>query len=160
MRSLLRRFASIRDFHSTTLVCPAMVALLRDVRTNEPCGVHRTWLDHHGRKVARRMLGRAKGAAVKLDPNDAVIRALTIGEGIETSLAARQLDCGPVWAVGSAIAIQAFPLLAGIDALSILAEHDESGANARAVEVAAERWLAGGREVFILAPARATSTML
>jgi len=133
---------------------PAMVALLRDIHNNTPCGVHRTWLDTDGRKVARRMLGRAKAAAVKLDSNDAVTHALTIGEGIETSLAARQLDCRPVWALGSAIAIQAFPLVAGIETLCILAENDESGANARAVEAAAERWLAGEREVFIFAPRR------
>jgi putative DNA primase/helicase len=108
---------------------PAMVALLRDIKTNRPCGIHRTWLDPDSRMVARRMLGRARGAAVKLDRDAAIAHALTIGEGIETSLAARQLECGPVWAVGSAVAIQAFPVLPGIEVLNVLGECDDNGAN-------------------------------
>ena len=57
------------------------------------------------------MLGRAKGAAIKLDPDDDVTLGLHIGEGIETCLAARQLGYRPVWALGSAGAIAAFPVL-------------------------------------------------
>lgn len=38
-----------------------MLALFRDVWTNEPCGIHRTFLDRAGRKLDRKMLGRAKG---------------------------------------------------------------------------------------------------
>lgn len=131
---------------------PAMVALLRDVETNRVCGIHRTWLDHRGGKVARRMLGRASGAAVKLDPDVAVTQALTIGEGIETSLAARQLKCGPVWAVGSTGGIRAFPVLPGIEVLNVLGECDDNGANMRAIEVTAARWLAAGRELFVYMP--------
>jgi putative DNA primase/helicase len=38
-----------------------MLALFRDVWSNEPCGIHRTFLDRAGRKLDRKMLGRAKG---------------------------------------------------------------------------------------------------
>lgn len=132
---------------------PGMVALLRDVRTNEPCGVHRTFLDTNGCKLTRRMLGRAQNAAVKLDADEDVTTSLTIGEGVETCLAARQLGFRPVWALGSATAIERFPVLTGIETLRILAEHDESGANARAIDACARRWLAASKEVLIVQPA-------
>jgi hypothetical protein len=35
-----------------------MVALFRDIRTNEPCAIHRTFLHGAGRKLDRKMLGR------------------------------------------------------------------------------------------------------
>src|SRR5262249_20355986 len=66
----------------------AMIALLRDIITNEPCGIHRTFLDSAGRKLGRKMLGRAKGAAIKLNADENVTLGLTIGEGIETCIAA------------------------------------------------------------------------
>ena len=111
---------------------PAMVALLRDLRSDEPCGVHRTFLDRDGRKLERRMLGRARGAAVKLDPDDAVTLGLVVGEGIETCLAARQLGYRPCWALGSAQAIAKLPVLGGIEGLTMLGENDDDGANAQA----------------------------
>lgn len=47
-----------------------MLALFRDIRTNEPCGIHRTFLDRAGNKLGRKMLGRARGAAIKLDADE------------------------------------------------------------------------------------------
>src|SRR5262249_26729067 len=54
----------------------AMVALFRDIGTNEPCGIHRTFLDCNRQKLGRKMLGRAKGAAIKLDANENVTLGL------------------------------------------------------------------------------------
>ncbi|HXZ16295.1 MAG TPA: toprim domain-containing protein [Roseiarcus sp.] len=65
-------------------------------------------------------------------------------------LAARALGLRPTWALGSAGAIAAFPVLNGVAALSLLREHDE--ANARAAEAVAARWQAAGREVFDVRP--------
>lgn len=45
-----------------------MVALMTDAVTAESCGVHCTYLDNDGRKIARRMFGRAKGSVVRLFP--------------------------------------------------------------------------------------------
>ena len=129
-----------------------MLALLRDVLTDEPCGVHRTFLDDDGRKLGRKMLGRAKQAAVKLDPNDSVTFGLVIGEGIETCLTARLAGLRPVWCLGSAGGIEYLPVLAGIEAVTILAENDANGANKRAVDVCAKRWRDAGRGVFIVEP--------
>jgi CHC2 zinc finger/Toprim domain len=125
----------------------AMLALFRDIKSDEPRAVSRTFLDKNARKIERKFLGPVSGAAVKLDTDEEVLVGLHIGEGIETGLAARQLGLRPTWALGSAGAIAAFPVLAAIDCLTLLAEHDN--ASARAVEACAERWDAAGREVFI-----------
>jgi putative DNA primase/helicase len=130
----------------------AMVALFRDVASNEPCGVHRTFLGADGRKLDRKMLGRAKGAAVKLDADQNVTLGLHIGEGLETCLAASLAGFRPVWALGSANGIAAFPVLAGINAITILGEANDGGANRRAAQACAARWIDSGREAFIVAP--------
>jgi hypothetical protein len=85
-----------------------------------------------------------------IDPFDAVTTGLHIGEGIETCLAARSLGLRPTWALGSAGAIAVFPILAGVECLTLLAEHDD--ASARAVNVCAARWHGAAREVFINRP--------
>jgi hypothetical protein len=130
----------------------AMVALFRDIASNEPCGIHRTFLDGEGRKLDRKMLGRAKGAAIKLDADENVTLGLHIGEGLETCLAARLAGFHPVWAVGSASAIAAFPALSGIEAITVLGEVNDGGANQRATQACAARWIEARREAFIVAP--------
>ncbi len=128
---------------------PAMIAAMRCIHTDKLKAVHRTRLTPDGRKVDRRMLGDASETAIKLDADEDVTQGLVIGEGIETCLAARQLGLRPVWALGSAGAIAIFPILAGIEGLTILAENDVNGTNARAVEECAARWHEAEREVII-----------
>jgi putative DNA primase/helicase len=130
----------------------AMLALFRDVWTNEPCGIHRTFLDRAGRKLDRWMLGRAKRAAIKLDADENVALGLHIGEGLETCLAARLAGFRPVWALGSASGIAAFPVLTGIEAVTVLGEVNDGGANHRAAHVCASRWIGAGREALIVTP--------
>ena len=98
------------------------------------------------------MLGRVRGAAIKLDADGEVCEGLHIGEGLETCMAARSLGFKPVWAVGSASAIRTFPVLPGIGALSILLETDDQGANAHAARACATRWLESSREVLAIMP--------
>lgn len=129
-----------------------MVALLRDVQTNAPCGIQRTFLDSTGKKLNRRMLGRAKHAAIKVDANENVTLGQIIGEGLETCLAARLAGFRPVWALGSAGAIAAFPVLSGIEAITILGEVGDGGTNDRAAQACAARWIEAGEEAFIVEP--------
>jgi putative DNA primase/helicase len=129
-----------------------MLALFRDINTNEPCGIHRTFLDGAGRKVDRKMLGRAGGAAIKLDADASVMLGLHLGEGIETCMAARLAGFRPVWALGSANAIASFPVLAGVEAITILGEVNDGGANDRAATACAARWINAGHEAFIVRP--------
>jgi putative DNA primase/helicase len=129
-----------------------MLALFRDIHTDQPCGIHRTFLDQTGRKINRKMLGRARGAAIKLDADEHVTLGLHIGEGVESCLAARLAGFRPVWAVGSANSISTFPVLAGIESITILGEVDDGGANYRAAHSCAKRWTDAGREALLVWP--------
>jgi putative DNA primase/helicase len=126
---------------------PGMVTLMRDIHTDKPCGIIRTFFDEQGRKITRRMLGRASGAAVKLAPDAHVTEGLHVCEGTETGIAAMIAGYRPVWPLGSAGAIGKFPVLGGIDALTILTERNDGGANVRAVAEVSARWHDAGREV-------------
>lgn len=123
---------------------PALVALLRDICTNEPCGIHRTALLPDGsdrdRSRGKAMLGQAAGAAIKISPDDEVTLGLGIAEGIETSVAVINIGWRPVWAAASAGAIAEFPILTGIEALTIFADRDANGVGQRAARVCARRW--------------------
>jgi len=129
-----------------------MVVLFRDIGTNERCGIHRTFLDGAGRKLDRKMLGRVRGAAIKLDGDENVATGLHVGEGVETCLAARLAGFRPVWALGSASAIAAFPVLSGIEAVTVLGEVGDGGANHRSARACAVRWIEAGREAFVVEP--------
>jgi phage/plasmid primase-like uncharacterized protein len=131
---------------------PGMVALLRDIATDEPCGVHRTYLTSDGKHFDKRMLGRSRGAAIKLCADDEVNLGLGITEGIETALSVMATGWRPVWALGSAGGMRRFPVLTGVEALTIFADHDESGAGEAAAEACARRWAAEGVEVTIAVP--------
>jgi hypothetical protein len=128
-----------------------LVALFRDIRTNEPVAIHRVFLDAAGQKLERMMLGPVGTAAIKLDADEDVTLGLHVGEGIETCLAARLAGFRPVWALGSAGAIGKFPILRGIETVSILGEVD-AGANRRAALACARRWTRAGREVLVVDP--------
>ena len=131
---------------------PGLVALFRDVLTDEPTGIQRVFLQRNGERIARRMLGRVRGAAIKLDGDAEVAEGLHICEGFETGTAARTLRFKPVWAVGSAGGIQKFPVLPGVEALSIFLETDDQGANERAAQKCAKRWAEASREVLLVTP--------
>ena len=67
-----------------TIYVPAMLAAMRDIRTDKVVAIHRTRLSPVGQKLGRKMLGPAAGAAVKIDEDANVTIGLTIGEGIES----------------------------------------------------------------------------
>lgn len=123
----------------------ALLALFRNVLTGKPQAVSRTYLTPTGEKLTRKFLGPTKNAAVMLDAFDAVTAGLHIGEGVETCMSARQLDLRPAWALGSKGAIGAFPVLGGIEALTILEEPDA----AAEAQACAARWHAAGREIYL-----------
>ena len=136
----------------TTIRVPAMVAAMRCIRTERLTAVHRTRLTLDGRKVDRRMLGKASGAAVHLCPMSALGAGLTLGEGIETCLAASSLGWENVWAACSVGAIERFPLLPGLQSVILLAETDDSGASERAIQAVGSLYAEAGREVLIARP--------
>jgi hypothetical protein len=125
---------------------PALVALLRDIKSDEPVGIHRTFLHRYdATKIDRRMLGIAKSAAIKFDP---MASSLVIGEGIETVLAAREAGFRPAWALGSAGAVGRFPILRGVRELIMLLENDAT--SRRNVSLCLQRYRDAGRTAKVI----------
>ena len=150
----LRWHPSLR--HPSGHVGPALVALVTDAITIEAMTLHRTWIAPDGSGKAAidkpRLLwpGLPKaGGVVRLWPDAEVALGLAVGEGIETSLALARAF-GLAWACLDAGNLAALPVLDGIDALTIAADHDEAGI--KAVRACAERWAAAGREVRVILP--------
>ncbi|MET3411650.1 toprim domain-containing protein [Methylobacterium sp. 1030] len=137
---------------------PAMVALVRNIVTNQPQAIHRSALSHEGRKVEvdgkdRLALGSIRGGAVKLTPDEEVTTCLGIAEGVETALSFRRLPefgASPVWSVLNAGGITSFPVLPGIECLWIAVDNDPAGRGAS--ELCADRWRRAGREVLLVHP--------
>ena len=121
-----------------------VVALMTDPLTNEPCGVHRTFLNADGSKRERKMLGRQ--GVVRVSPDEDVTHGLGIAEGVEDALAVLASGWAPVWAATSAGMIERFPVLHGIECLTIFADNDAAGM--AAAQACAERWAAA--EVYIV----------
>lgn len=133
---------------------PAMIALVRNIRTDRLQAIHRTALslDGHKIKVAgrdRAALGPIAGGAVKWTQDAEVTTCLGIGEGIESTASLQHLPefgASPVWSVLNEGGISAFPTLSGIECLWIAVDHDPAGE--RAARACAGRWRSEDREVF------------
>lgn len=135
----------------------AMLALMTDPAAAGPVGLHVTYLRPDGRGKAegerpKVMLGHA--GTIRLEPDAEVTAGLGIAEGIETALSVSQgFGWRPVWAATSAGGIARFPVLGGIEALTIFADGDPPGQAAACT--CRDRWCAAGREARILtAPPR------
>jgi hypothetical protein len=129
----------------------AMVARIDDLH-GRLTGVHRTFFYVSGRgwrRRNRRMLGRAKGGAVRLAP---AAERLMVGEGIETVMSAMQATGLPGWAALSTSGMTALTLPGIVRDVIILADNDLSGAGERAARAAASRWVREGRTVRIAMP--------
>jgi hypothetical protein len=144
---------------------------MRHIETNEPRAVQRTALTkslmqaiarttfadfrNSSQKIARRTLGPMTGAAIKFSDDESVAEGLAIGEGSESVLAAMQLGFRPAWALGGTSGIRSFPVLNGIEALTILVDNDRNSAGQQAARQCSERWVHAGREVFRAIPNQA-----
>jgi putative DNA primase/helicase len=133
---------------------PCLLALMTDVRTNEPRAILRTALTKTGEKIGRMALGAKASAAIKLTADPDVTLGLAVGEGLETVLSAMQLGFSPAWALSDAGNLRRFPVLSGIECLIIIVDNDESGTGQRAAHECSSRWTSAGREVFRIIPDR------
>ena len=98
------------------------------------------------------MLGATAGQCVKLTPNEDVVEGLGIAEGIETALAIMRVGFRPIWACASTSIMKPFPVLDGIETLTIFADNDASGAGLTAARECVARWRLAGREVRVFMP--------
>ena len=138
---------------------PCMLAIMHDIRNNEPRAIYRTALTPTAEKIGRMALGPKTSAAVKLSLDEDVTQGLAIGEGVETVLSGMELGFCPAWAVGDAAAVENFPVISGIDVLSILVDNDASGRGQSAALECSARWTQAGREVFRVIPDRCGDDM-
>jgi len=128
-------------------ISPAMIAAMVDIHTNEFHGVHCTRLNPKDKA----MLGPAKGAVVKLSPDEDVTIGLFLCEGIETGLALISIGFRPLWACLSANGLSQFPVLPGIESLTVFADNDVSETGQDAARECGARWHAARREARVYA---------
>ncbi|MCB2055546.1 MAG: toprim domain-containing protein [Geminicoccaceae bacterium] len=145
-----------RARHPCGHIGPALIARVTHAETIAPLTLHRTWVRPDGTKAevnpARLLLpGHTKKfGVVRLWPEEEVDGGLLVAEGIETALAAAR-GFGLAWATTDAGNLAGLPVLHGIGALTIAADHDPAGV--AAARSCADRWAAAGRDVRIwLAP--------
>ena len=123
---------------------------MTDPVTALPTGaISRTYL-HDGKKVGKaKSLGQG-GGVVRISPDDEVTQGLFLAEGIESALAAMSIGLRPVWSTGGKGLLRTFPVLSGIEALTIVADNDANGDGERAADEVAARWLQVGREARVI----------
>jgi phage/plasmid primase-like uncharacterized protein len=139
----------------------------------EPCIIGRftTALGDEPRGILRRpitgekaiTLGPMSGCVIRLWPDEVVEQHLVLGEGVETvlSMALHRTHRGkllrPAWAVCVANNLKKFPILSGIEILTVLVDNDLPDQRGRragqeAAAKCAARWSEAGREVIRLTP--------
>jgi len=134
---------------------PAMLALVRDIKTDDPVAIHRTalTLDSRPQKIGRKALGPTSGGAIKISPDFDVHSGLLVGEGIETVLSASaQFSFKPAWSLIDRNHVAKFPVLPGIECLTVAVDNDASGDGQRAAQDCIYRQVAAGVEVISVQP--------
>lgn len=136
---------------------PVMLSRITDAVTGKPTSLHFTLIKRDGKGKApverqKRLLSghRKAGGVVRLVDSSTILTDLGIAEGIETALSVLRLGWHPIWAALDAGNIAAFPVLDGVQKLTIFADNDPAGLEA--AYKCAVRWKAAGRAVHIIAP--------
>jgi hypothetical protein len=134
---------------------PCMLALIREIKTNAPVAIHRTALTAGERpeRIDRKSLGPTAGGAIKISPDHEVHSGLLIGEGIETVLSAsKELQFKPVWSLIDKGNLAKFPVLSGIECVTIAVDNDPGGDGQKAAAECVKRLTQGGIEVITVQP--------
>ena len=134
--------------HGQRLSC--IVGVMTDPVTARPTGaISRTYIDENLRKIGKAKTLGSPAGVVRLSRDEDVLQGLHLAEGLETALSAMAKGLRPVWSTGSTALMKTFPVLDGIDCLTVIADHDATDAGekaAREVEVAvAARGTGGAR---------------
>ena len=145
---------------------PALLGLITDIHdAGRPLNLHRTWLapDGSGKAPVDRprllLRGHRKaGGVIRLSPDDEVTHGVGIGEGIETCLTVLSAGWGPIWCCVDAGNVKGFPVLDGIDAVTVFGDYDRVDPKTgkrpcvEAAHACADRWATAGREARVLFP--------
>jgi hypothetical protein len=131
-----------------------IIARYTDALTGAPRGIWRRPITGEKPKA----LGPVAGCVVRLWPDDAVTTNLILGEGLETVLSAalhirhRGTLLQPAWAAGCADSVKNFPVLPGIETLTLLVDNDVNGVGQDVAAECSRHWTEAGREVVRLTP--------
>lgn len=147
---------SYRD-GSSSLVCPAMLAAVRDVR-GKLIALHSTLLTEDGWKA-----NTAAPKRLSKLPSDRTIagsaihfgeptQVLAVAEGIETALSVAKATKMPCWACISANGLASLEVPQGVNRVLIFADRDKSGTGQKAAQNLQERLLREGIECVVLLP--------
>ncbi len=138
--------------HGQRLGC--IVAIMTDPVTAEPTGaISRTYLAPDGTKVGKAKTLGAPMGIVRLTPDDEVLEGLHLAEGLETALAGMaRWAFRPMWSTGTCGLMAGFPVLSGIETITVMVDHDLNGAGEKAAREIEARWQAAGREVKLIQP--------
>jgi hypothetical protein len=155
--TLLPDFGGLR-WHATCpwqgATMPCVLARFTDAVSGAPRGIWRRPIKQ-GEKP--RTLGPMAGCVIRLFPDEAVSTGICLAEGVETAAAASEIEhrgtlLQPVWAAGSADNMERFPVLPGIEALTLIVDNDKNGTGQEAAATCARRWIDAGRVVIRLTP--------
>jgi hypothetical protein len=141
----------LHQFHGQHL--DAIIAILTDPLTGERTGgISRTYI-HQGRKIGKAKSLRGAGI-IRLSPDDEVQTGLHLCEGIESALSAMMMRFCPMWAAGSTSQLAEFPVLDGVECLTVITDHDladKAGREAgqQAAREVCQRWAVAGREALM-----------
>jgi putative DNA primase/helicase len=132
--------------HGRRIGC--VVGVMTNAVTAHPTGaISRTYIAPDGTKVGKAKTLGSPAGVIRLSTDDEVLAGLHIAEGLETALTVMAKGFRPAWATGSTSLMKSFPVLAGVEALTVFADNDANGAGEKAAREAEARWLAAGREV-------------
>lgn len=148
-------------YHKIGRKYPAMVAVVKDIKSKEIRGIHRTWFnpetfDKASIEPNKMMLSNICGAGVIIG---AFFNPLIICEGIETALTLHLESGYPVIAALSASNMKKLilPPITKVSELIIAADNDENLAGFKAAEALAERATMNGYQVKIITPPKGYS---
>jgi hypothetical protein len=138
----------------------ALIAIYRDIITDKVMAISRRPLTRDGRSLSKPIsLGPTRSCVIKLTADEDVSQGLHLAEGVTSGLAAAMLGMLPVWCTGGTAGMAKFPVLGGIDCLTLVADNDESGAGQAAANECLRRWRDAEREAWIVAPDAAGTDM-
>lgn len=133
---------------------PALIARFAPIKNDpgletEPTAIFRIRLDRYDGDRRKLALGPASGQVIKLY-EDISLGGVGITEGIEKGLAVTASGWRPIWVTCGTATMRAFPLLPGIECLTVFCDRDDAGRDAALA--AAARWHDADREARILQP--------
>lgn len=113
-------------------------------------GSDRLRQDADGEDRGKLSLGPARRTVVRLSADEDVALGLGLSEGVEDAIAALNDGWRPIWSTAGTGNLRSFPVLGGIEAITVFADHDGPGVGA--AQALVRRWCTAGRQAGVVPP--------